>query len=76
MTNEKSIANDLVLCNFRSGLILIFSRLPLGLFLETPPNFSDRPKPLLSGHAASPLGWAVPDILGSVPREIASEFLK
>jgi len=50
-------------------------RLPLGLFLGFLPNFSDQPKQLLSGHAAS-LRSPVPDILGLVPREIASENLK
>ncbi len=34
-------------------MIAISSRLPLGLFLETPPNFSDRPKQLLSNHAVA-----------------------
>ncbi len=34
------------------SVIAIFLRLPLGLFLTTLPNFSDRPKQLLSNHAA------------------------
>jgi len=41
-----------------------FFRLPLGLFLVSRSSFSDRPKQLLSDHAAL---RAVSDILGPVP---------
>ena len=73
LTLNRKILQFLFKIKTKLPTFLLFSRLPLGLFLETPPNFSDRPKQLLSNHAAP---WAVFDILGSVPREIASEFLK